>query len=1624
MVLKTVGRWRARALTILGISALIGAMSPVVAHATPQLSIDVTVKSDGTPSFDADDSAGNDSSATNGIVRVNDSITYRVQYGVNQDAGDNTTVKIGFPKGIYMEELPGFCTGAGSALTPETLPTPQLPLSGNSLDSMPAQSLVCNLGNKPAASSDFFDFTAKVSNLVRNGTALPLASAELSADGATTVSSPTVATVTASSRLKWDISKNSISSSPNQGYVYGPTNTACPWDKAATCKMTAYTALIGAPTGGKGAMPATGDVTWTDDVTPEAMYPGLDAGKIAAIKADLGKYGSRVYPYDYFYSAPGPKIGVSGGTSLNSVRDSGKVEINQDGPGQPAKFTVKNADMTLWTYPKQTLRPAGNAIPADTAYAISTSFIVYTPVATIKDFGVEADNTWTLATKNSYTNLNITGLTTADVQTSAVPGDDSQDEKDWNNHRSTTPQISVGTGFSKSFEGVPGSPGNMSAQQFSPSDSAQGEGPAGGATRMSGGITVAPTQDIQSQLEIVGSNPGYPGKISALMCDAWDSSRLRLEARNVPASTDPNAHFQRVASAGAPVWVSGYNNALVNGSAVYATESSQVPGIQVQYSAVPGGNGEASECGEAQGPWYDDPAAVPGNDPDLLARGVYSAVSRVRIYTVLPEPVANNETVGVGVRMVVAISHEVVDSGRPTGDILPNWAGVKRVNMSELTRQELLDNKSAWGRSSYDPANHSGQYGDRLILAAAQVRVDKQVRKGTSGEFSSVPPQVTGGDTAQFQLTPSLTSPAQVPGILKDVWVEDCLPTAAAFTSASISPSVVSEGSTPADAKRPACDEGETYLRWVFPGHEVNKAMEPIVVTTEISPAAVNGTYINDVVVWAEDDASTLEQRTDQAEIVTANLAGIKLQKTALTPVTQVNLPGQTTNEPNKWRVRLTNTLPSPEADSVNNPDVIDVLPRDGVTSGLTGVTETKYSGTFEFQSAAITKGTAAARILYTSAGEVNQDPDDASNSPAGGTTWCDSPAGGTAVYGTGTCPAAASEVTALRVIQPGAFGSGEVLEFDITMAGIGNAEGDVYTNKAFARAAGFQFPVGPIARTERVVSSSIGDRTWLDVNRNGIQDQFDGSDEPPMAGVEVSLKGTDDLGNAVSLSTKTDAQGAYGFPNLRASDAAGYTVTFGKAADGFTQQTAGSDPALDSNADATTGQSAPVVLPENTDDPTVDAGYLASGALTVTKQLEGQGVVPFAGGDEFTFSVVCTLDGKEVLNRADVKVKTPDGATSADSDPITGIPVGSVCVVTETDAADADPQAQPPSSTVTIGWDADGSAGQSVKASLTNYYSAGKVKVTKELNGDAAAVEAAKEKEFTVTVTCQLPDDNGAAGTTVFSGPVKLKGGQSVTVTDATGAEAKLPLGARCFGEETDTGGATSHEVTPGDWANAIPVETNDPNTIAEIGIKVVNTFLNPPEVKVTKEVQETRQEGQDVTTTYRITVTNTGSRAGSYDLSDTPAPGEGISVEKVALVSVEGGPAANAGFDGATDKVLASNQAIEGGASHTFVIEVRAKVSAAITKEAADCTLDAGENGTGLLNRATLTFNGEQSSAQACAPVTPPPPVVSPSPSPSPSPSASPSPSPSPSPSASPKPVPSSTPVPIRPGLPRTGD
>ncbi|MDO4651222.1 DUF5979 domain-containing protein [Corynebacterium durum] len=1404
------------------------------AGAGTNLDLGITIESDGTPDFNGDDTAGNDSGANNGIVRVNDTVTYRVQFSVNGTVGTNTTFRMTLPKGMEMTAVPGFCQ-AGSTLTPPTAGEPTLPLSADSVNQLSEQTLECNLGSRENA-TDSVSVTARVSNLVHQGQKLAPVSAEISADGVAPVSVPQakLPEVTASARLMWDISKNSVALTEDSGYRYGPATEPCPWDTKQVCKRTGYTLLMSAPAGGKGAMPAIGDITVVDDLSFASMYPDATPEQISAMNAAPEKYGSRIYPESYFYNAPGNKIGTTvNGVALtekNSVRDAGTLTFDSTLVGKPVPMRITGADMTLRTYPTQVSRPQGTAIPGNKAYAVAQSFSVFTPVDVLTDFGVQnqAKNTWTLKTVNRYKDLSINGFTASDHQDSA-----SQDQS--NDYRTTTPDVSLGARMNKVFTGVPGEAGNMSPDEFSPGYAARGEGPTGGATLHSGGITVAPTQDVLSQIEVTGSTPDLPADVSMVLCDAWDNSRLHLHARDVPASTVRDTDLQSIPSNGAPVWVSGYNNAADGSKSRWATNSGETPALKVQYSTVKGGSGTDSACGDDKGPWYDDPAAVPGNDKALLAQGVYSAVSRVRIHAVLPPPVDNSPAVGGGVRMALSINHRVVDSGRDTGDILPNWASIKYVLRKNTDMQGVLADSGLWGISDYNPDSHTGAPGDRLILALAQARVDKQVRKGETGEFSDTPPQVSGGDAGaqppipadnvQYRIVPSLTSGASTRNILKDVWVEDCLPSSQMYVKASREPDVMSVGSTPDDKKRPACGPNETYIRWVYPKHEVNTAIDPIILTAEVSPGATSGVYNNVVQVWAEDDASPAAVRTNDAQVQISNIAGIKLQKEALTPVVQVNRPGQATNERNKWRIQLYNTLPPAQASLVSNPDIIDVLPQNNVAG-------TSFNGTFTFDAAEVKNGNKPGqevRILYTNAAAVQLDPRDASNQADGTTTWCDKAEGGTVVSGSGTCPASPSEVTALRVQRPGAYNTGEVIEVELTMVGVDNAGGDTYVNRVLARADGFQFVVGPIARAEHAIESSVGDYTWWDINRNGVQD----AGEPAAADVPVQLEGIDDLGNKVSVSTHTNAQGLYSFPHLRSSNADGYVVTFNKDTPRTltftTKGTNAQDPATDSNADPATGAADPVVLAKDTNNTTIDAGFIADGSLVVTKMLEGPGA-NFAHGNTLEFQVRCTADGKTVKEET-VKLTAERGKTQLNSAPITGIPVGASCTVTETKAGGADPTntGDLPSTTVEIGLDAQRGTGAQMTAVLTNRYSAGVVTIAKKIVGEPAAVAAAQQKHFTFDVTCQLPGQGGAEPLTVLKKNVTVTGEAAVPVPGDDGGPAKLPVGARCFATETDNGGANSVDIDFNSYDKAALVTASAADEPAQLTITATNTFTVP---------------------------------------------------------------------------------------------------------------------------------------------------------------------------------------------------
>lgn len=126
----------------------------------------------------------------------------------------------------------------------------------------------------------------------------------------------------------------------------------------------------------------------------------------------------------------------------------------------------------------------------------------------------------------------------------------------------------------------------------------------------------------------------------------------------------------------------------------------------------------------------------------------------------------------------------------------------------------------------------------------------------------------------------------------------------------------------------------------------------------------------------------------------------------------------------------------------------------------------------------------------------------------------------------------------------------------------------------------------------------SLGDRVWFDIDRDGIQDddvdEFGEAIEPGVANVTVRLWEFDGSDFVLRETTTTDAEGYYLFEGLPEGR---YQVEFleptGIDFDGWTVNNAGSDDALDSDADPATGLSPVIDLPLAGTDLTIDAGVL-----------------------------------------------------------------------------------------------------------------------------------------------------------------------------------------------------------------------------------------------------------------------------------------------------------------------------------------------------------------------------------------------------------------------------------------------
>lgn len=194
---------------------------------------------------------------------------------------------------------------------------------------------------------------------------------------------------------------------------------------------------------------------------------------------------------------------------------------------------------------------------------------------------------------------------------------------------------------------------------------------------------------------------------------------------------------------------------------------------------------------------------------------------------------------------------------------------------------------------------------------------------------------------------------------------------------------------------------------------------------------------------------------------------------------------------------------------------------------------------------------------------------------------------------------------------------------------------------------------------------ASLGDRVWLDANRNGVQD----AGEVGMEGVTVHLYRSG--GSVPEATTITGVDGDYLFNDLMPGD---YFIEFVLPAGyAFTSFDQGGDDGLDSDADPSTGRTAVTTLVSGEEDLTWDAGLvgvLSLGNLVWNDQdnddiadptdgngIQDSGEPGFANVPVWLFSGPCAS-----VNIADPHVS---GATDASGFYLfTGLTPGRYCVV------------------------------------------------------------------------------------------------------------------------------------------------------------------------------------------------------------------------------------------------------------------------------------------------------------------------------------------------------------------------
>lgn len=200
-----------------------------------------------------------------------------------------------------------------------------------------------------------------------------------------------------------------------------------------------------------------------------------------------------------------------------------------------------------------------------------------------------------------------------------------------------------------------------------------------------------------------------------------------------------------------------------------------------------------------------------------------------------------------------------------------------------------------------------------------------------------------------------------------------------------------------------------------------------------------------------------------------------------------------------------------------------------------------------------------------------------------------------------------------------------------------------------------------------------------------------------------------------------------------------------------------------------------------------------------------------------FTVQVTCQVevDG-ELVTLYDQAIELEAGETveivDAEGDPVL-LPLGTHCYGVETDAGGASPSTVDFDSYENAAVVEESGTAQLLTLTATNTFEFGAIELEKTVSG---AMSQAAGKTFGLELSCTLDRGGNAPYVVLDAAPVTITAGETVTIDE-------LPVGAECWAEEVDAGGAVEVTVSATE-ANPVVVGAGEAVTIT------VDNRFDPP--------------------------------------------------------------------------------------------------------------------------------------------------------------------------------------------------